>query len=130
MLLIVPVLPAVVTMVSVGSERFRARPVVLAWSQTMSCPLGVQVQPVPEALTKVSAPRRSITRSGPVAVCGPSLRTLIVDVMFEPTFTGLGDLVLVSRRSAPSGRTFTVTEPLLLVLTGSALLAVMLAVLV
>ena len=104
--------------------------VVFAASQMTKSPFCVQLQPVPETPTKVSPLRRSMTRMGPVAARGPLLVTRISETISEPCATGFGDLVLLTRRSAPSGRTSMLTEPLLLPGVGSLCAAVMDAVLV
>ena len=65
-----------------------------------------------------------------MATLGPALARRSVVVMFEPSATGLGVLVLVKTRSAPSGNTNRFTEPELLPGFGSVEVVLMLAVLV
>ena len=125
-----PAAVAWVVMRSVGNDAFTARPPALACSHTTAPPTTLQVQPVPVALTKVSPDSTSTTRSGPVATRGPPLVTTMVDTMSDPSATGLGVLVLDRRRSAPSGRTDTFTDPLLLPASPSGVSLAMLAVLV
>ena len=126
-----PAAVAWVIRVRVGRAEPTASPPVLGCSQTRLGLLKTQTQPVPLADTKLSPGNRlSTTRSGPVALRGPLLATTMVEVMFEPSATGLGVLVLDKRRSAPSRSTATVAEPLLLLLMGSGVALLMVAVLV
>ena len=129
-LLAAPATVALVVISKVGSAAFTARPPLLGCSQTTTPVASAQTQPEPLALTKLSPLRPSTTRSGPVAERGPPLLTTMVETMFDPRATGFGLLVLDSRRSAPSRRTVTATDPLLLLLIGSGVALLMLALLV
>ena len=129
-LLAAPATVAVVVISSVGSDAPTARPAGLGWSQTTLAAASTQTQPLPLAETKLSPDSASTTRSGPVAPRGPLLVTTMVETMFEPSATGLGVLVLLMRRSAPSRRTAMATAPLLLLVTGSGVALLMVALLV
>lgn len=65
-----------------------------------------------------------------MALRGPPLVTVMVETMFEPSATGFGVLLLARRRSAPSGRTCSVTAPPSLPASPSGVSLVMAAVLV
>ena len=130
-LVTLPAASARVTMLSAGKEEPTARPAALACVQTTrGTTLASQLQPVPVALMKDSLANNSTTRSGPVATRGPPLLTVMVEVMLAPKATGLGVLLLATRRSAPSRKTSTSTLPLLLPAMGSVVDELMLAVLV
>ncbi|MDH4392255.1 MAG: hypothetical protein QE285_12645 [Aquabacterium sp.] len=125
-----PATVAVVVMRKAGSGAFTARVLALGCSHTTAALTSAHDQPLPVALTNASPDSTSTTRSGPVATRGPPLVTVMVDTMSDPNATGLGVLVLDRRRSAPSGRTATFTDPLLLPVLPSGVSLRMLAVLV
>ena len=126
----VPARLAVPLMVSAGNAEPTARPTALGWSQTTTVALATQVQPAPLKPTKLSPVKASTTRSGPVAARGPLLVTVMVEVSAPPSATGSGVFLFAMRRSAPSGSTGTLTEPLLLPGAGSCVADAMSAVLV
>ena len=92
--------------------------------------LASHAHPDPEKLRYDSPDSNSTTRSGPVAARGPLLVTVMTEVTLDPCATGFGDLVLVIRKSAPSGLTCTLTEPELFPGFGSLVAEVIVAVLV